>query len=143
MAGKRSIIAGRDIIGGVAVTGDNNKVEGKIAVSGAVGPPPASSVDITRALTELRSILSKLGGEHAGKIDRAMEDATEEAKKANPDRDEIGAALGRAIGYAEKTGELAQHIETITPYLRSVVSWLGENWHRLLPLVGLAHSIPL
>jgi len=81
-------------------------------------------------------VLEQLGGEQKGRIGRALDDAAEEARKPEPDKDEVGAALGRALKYAKKTGGFAEEVARLAPHVRNAVGWLGANWHKLLPLVA-------
>jgi hypothetical protein len=71
-------------------------------------------------------------------VGRALDDAEEEARKPEPDKDEIGAALRRALDYAKKGSGFAEEVAKLAPHVRDAVGWLGAGWHKLLPLVGLA-----
>jgi len=71
------------------------------------------------------------------KIDRALEDAAEEIAKPEPDRDEIGQVLDRALSYAQKAEGFAETAGKLQTHITNAVSWLGDNWHKLLGLVGL------
>jgi hypothetical protein len=138
-AGDKSVTIGRDAIGSIIATGDNNSINpsGPTSVSKTTTLPISDSVDIVRELEHIRAILNRIGGENASKIRRALDDADEEARKARPNKNEIGTALERAIDYANKGGDFADHVEKLTPYVTNAVAWLGSNWHKLLPLVGL------
>lgn len=138
MSGSRSVNVGGDAVGNVITTGDRNKVDATIdARLVKTTLPPASSVDISKELVQIRAVLERIGGEQAGKIGRALDDAAEEAAKPKPNKDEIGAALGRAIDYAKKGSAFADEVEKLVPHITNAVGWLGSNWHKLLPLVGL------
>lgn len=139
MSGNRSVNVGRDSLGNAIATGDNNRVNATINVRlTKVELPAASSVDIAKELVKVRTVFEQVGGEHTAKIARALDDAAEEAQKPNPDKDEIGAALERAIEYAKKSNAFAEEASKLAPYVTNAVAWLGSNWHKLLPLVGLA-----
>jgi hypothetical protein len=139
MSGERSVNIRRDAVANIIATGDDNQVDAKIdARLVKTTLPAASSVDISKELEEIRAILERVGGEHRGKIARALDDAAEEARKPQPDKNEIGSALGRAIDYAKKGGAFADEIQKLMPHITNAVGWLGSNWHKLLPLVGLA-----
>jgi hypothetical protein len=139
MSGDRSVNAGRDLQGNVVVTGDRNSVRATLHSQFVrTTLPPAASVDISQELAQIRAILNQLGGEHATRIGRALDDAAEETTKPTPDRDEIGTALSRALDYATKTNGFAEQVGRLAPHVRDAVGWLGDNWHKLLPLVGLA-----
>jgi hypothetical protein len=139
MTGSRSISIGRDAVGNVMVAGDRNRVDARIEAKPAKAAlPPAGSVDIGKELTQIRAVLKRLGGEQAGKVGRALDDAEEEARKPEPDKDEVGAALGRALDYAKKGSGFAEEVAKLAPHVKNAVGWLGENWHKLLAVVGLA-----
>jgi hypothetical protein len=95
-------------------------------------------LDISKEFAEIRTILEKIGGEHAGKVGRALDDVAEEARKSKPDKGEIGSALERALGYAKKGDAFADEVQKLVPHITNAVAWLGSNWHKLLPLVGVA-----
>ena len=100
--------------------------------------PSPESVDIHQEIASLKNILGELGQQERCKIDNALADVEDELARPEPDHDEIGQALERALGYAERAGDLAEHAGKIAPHVKNVVGWLGDNWHKLLPIVGLA-----
>lgn len=131
MSQDRSIKVGGDASANVFVTGDKAKVTSKIDSRYETGA--LVSVDMQAELTTIREILERIGGENAGKIGRAIDDAIEEANKPDPDKDEVGVALDRAINYAKKSGTFAEEIAKLGPHIVSAVTWLGQNWSKLLP----------
>ena len=138
MSDKRSAKIGRDAVGNIIITGDKNKIKAQIdAALKKAASRPASSIDISKELQQIRIILEKVAGEHVKKVGRALDDAADEVKKARPDKDEIGTALGRALEYAKKGGALTDEIEKLLPHVGNAVAWLGSNWHKLIPLVGM------
>jgi len=60
--------------------------------------------------------------------------------KPKPDKDEVGKALERALGYASKAADFGEKTGQIATHLQSAVGWLGDNWHKLLPLVFVGAS---
>jgi hypothetical protein len=130
----RSVSIGRDATGNVIQTGDDNVAS--VQFTQAMLPPP-ESVDINAELAIIRDLLQQLRCEDVNKIDRAIEDAQDEAKKSEPDRDEIGGALDRALKYAKQAEGFADTASKLQQHIANAVSWLGDNWHRLLPIVGL------
>ena len=44
----------------------------------------------------------------------------------------------RALDYASKAADFAEKSGKIATTVQNVVGWLGNNWTKLLPLVGLA-----
>jgi hypothetical protein len=119
---------------GSFVAGTENSVE--TAVTQVTLPDP-STVRIAEELAGLRAILAKLNSAEAAKLGRALDDAEEEARKATPDKNEIGSAVERALKVAAKATDFAENTSKILPYVKGAVAWLGSNWIKLLPLVGL------
>ena len=82
-------------------------------------------------------MIGQLQSDDEKKIGRAIEDAQDEVAKSEPNRDEVGDALERALKYAQKAEGFAETAASLKGHMTNVVSWLGDNWHKLLPLVGL------
>jgi hypothetical protein len=137
MSGDRSINVGRDVIGSVVVTGNHVSIDATIEAHTKTTLPPAETVNISDELRQIRSILEQLQGENAAKIGRALDDATEEAEKSKPDNDELGGALSRALDYAKATSGFVDVASKLAPHVKNAVGWLGANWHKLLPIVGI------
>jgi hypothetical protein len=131
--GNDSIMVGGNATG-TFVAGNENRVES--AVTQASLPDPAT-VRIAEELAGLRAILAKLNSAEAGKLGRALDDAEEEARKPAPDKNEIGSAVERALKIAGKASDFAENTSKILPDVKGAVAWLGSNWIKLLPLVGL------
>lgn len=74
----------------------------------------------------------------AGKLDRALQDAEEEAGKAEPDKDEVGSAIERAVKYAKGASDFSAQVEKLAPRLAALASWLGDNWLKILALAGIS-----
>jgi TIR domain len=139
MAGSRSVSIGRDAISNIIVTGDRNEVHASMKTERKKTTlPPASSIDINSELAEIRAVLAPIGDDQAGKISRALDDAVEEARKPMANRDEVGVALSRALEYAQRARGFAGEITRLAPPVRNAVGWLGPNWQKLLPIVGLS-----
>lgn len=100
--------------------------------------PPPESVNIAKEIEALREALAGLHGPDARKIRNAFSDVDDELAKDQPDKDEVGQALERALGYATKAEGFADKVESLAPRVANAVSWLGDNWHKLLAVVGLA-----
>jgi hypothetical protein len=137
-SGGRSLSIGRDAIGNVIVTGDQNRTNVRIVAIHRTTLPPANSIDIGKELDVIRAILEPISGEQSGKIGRALADAVEEARKPEPDKNEVGTALSRALDYAKLSSGFAEEVSKLAPHVRNAVGWLGANWHKLLSVVGLA-----
>ena len=132
--GERNVSIGRDAIGGQIVTGDHNVVTSS---GQRITLPAPDSVDIRKELAELRAILTGLSAPEAGKLGRALDDAEEEVKKDKPDKDEVGGAIERAVKYAKGASDFSEQVEKLTPRLKAVCGWLGQNWYKLLAAVGI------
>ena len=81
-------------------------------------------------------ILGSLKAPDAAKLERALADAEDEVKKGEPDKDEVGGAIERAVKYAKGASDFSEQAEKLAPTLKAVCSWLGQNWHKLLAVAG-------
>ncbi|MDJ0675226.1 MAG: CHAT domain-containing protein [Calothrix sp. MO_167.B42] len=131
----RSVPVGNDVIGGVIVTGNRNTA--KVTYQKTTSLPAPETVNIQTELNALRDIIAKLETPDRGKINNAFEDAQEELNKPQPDKDEVGDALNRALKYAKKAEGFASTMAKLQPHLAKTTAWLGNNWHKLLSVVGL------
>jgi hypothetical protein len=133
-AGARGVVIGGDAIGNVIVPGDRNTVEAHVRVSQRTAPAiDPATVDVAHELAAIRAILATIGGEHAGKIGRALDDADEEARKpGGADKAELGGALDRALKYAKSASAFADVAAKLGPHIKNAVAWLGETWTALL-----------
>lgn len=95
-----------------------------------------ATVDIAKELTAIRAVLMGLGAEHEKKIERAIDDASDEAGKSVPDKDELAKALERALGYAKSATNFATEVKNLSWHLSRVIAWLGIKWHTLLTNLG-------
>jgi hypothetical protein len=133
MANDRRVSIDGDAVGNVITTGDGNTVEARVtARKREVSLPDPATVDVAKELAAIRAVLAGLGSEHGKKIGRALDDASDEAGKPRPDKDELGRALERALGYAKSAAGFATEASKLAPHLTSAVAWLGDRWHALL-----------
>jgi hypothetical protein len=130
----RSVSIGGSVTGSAIQTGDSNTATINYQ---QVSLPAPESVNIQAEFNSLREIIEKLETSDRRKIDNAFEDVQEEIKKPQPDKDEVGEALNRALKYAKKAEGFASVVEKLQPHLSKTTAWLGDNWHKLLGLVGL------
>ncbi len=130
----RSVSIGGSVTGSAIQTGDYDIANINYQ---QVSLPAPESVNIQAELNALREIIEKLETSDRRKIDNAFEDAQEELNKPQPDKDEVGDALNRALKYAKKAEGFAGAIEKLQPRLSKITAWLGDNWHKLLGFVGL------
>lgn len=133
--GERNVNIGRDAIGSQIVTGDQSVVTSS---GQRITLPAPENVDIRKELAELRAILASLKAPDAGKLDRALADAEDEVRKDDPDKDEVGGAIERAVKYAKGASDFSEQVEKLAPKLKAVCGWLGQNWVKLLALAGIA-----
>ena len=101
----RSVSVGGDASGNIIQTGDNNVAS--LQFTQTTLPPP-ESVDIKAELAAFGELVGQLQSEDAKKIGRALEDAQDEVAKSEPNRDEVGDALQRALVYAQKAEGFAE-----------------------------------
>ncbi len=132
---KNTINIGGKADGNVFVVGDNISA-GNIQTNVANMPNP-NTVDIRKEIEALKEVLAKIETPERKKLDRALEDAEEEAKKDKPDKDEIGGALERAMKYAKLSDKFASIIGVLKPHALSASAWLGENWHKIAGMIGM------
>jgi hypothetical protein len=134
--GSNRSVTARDITGSSIVTGDRNIVSTTMK---QIALPPADQVDVKAELAALRDLLVELKKvPDRGKLDRAVEDAVEETGKAEPDKEEVGGALERAVKYAKAADDFGEHAEKLMPRLAALASWLGPAGHTLLSMLGIA-----
>jgi hypothetical protein len=129
-----SVSIGGNATGNVIQTGNHNVAH--LTFTKTTLPPP-TTVDIHKELAGLRELLSRLNAPDQKKIDRAVEDLQDELAKPEPNRDEIGSALDRALAYSQRAEGFAAVVEKLQGHVTNAVAWLGDQWHKLLPLVGL------
>ena len=134
MAGDSHVSIGRDAVGNVITTGDQNVVKAHVTAAKHETPPvDPATVDMAKELAAIRAILLGLGAEHAKKIDRALDDASEEAEKqGGADKDELGKALERALSFAKSASAFASVAAKLAPHVTNAVAWLGDTWKALL-----------
>ncbi len=130
----RSVSIGGNVTGSAVQTGDRNVANIQFQ---PVSLPAPESVDIRAELNALHEAIALLESPDRRKIDNAFADASEEVNKPKPDKDEVGKALDRALDYAKRAEGFASMAEKLKPHLTKTTAWLGENWHKLLGIVGL------
>ena len=133
-SGDNRSVTARDITGSSVVTGDHNVVTTTMK---HVTLPPADTVDVKAELAALRELLAELKNvPDRGKLDRAMQDAVEETAKAQPDKEEVGGAVERAVKYAKSADDFGEHVEKLLPRLAAIASWAGAAGRGLLAMAG-------
>ncbi len=130
----RSVSIGGNMTGSVIQTGDSNTASVQFH---QVTLPPPDSVNIQTEMTALRELLALLETPDRRKIDNALAEVEDELKKPEPDKAEVGQALERAFNYAQKAEGFSAAIEKLQPRVSKVVSWLGDNWYKILSVVRL------
>ncbi|MGE3537071.1 MAG: hypothetical protein AB7N91_06475 [Candidatus Tectimicrobiota bacterium] len=131
----RSVSIGGNVSNTVIQTGDRNFAS--VHAQRAVFPSP-EHVDMQAELAALREALARLESPEQRKIANALSDVEDELARPEPDKNEVGKALERTLEYASKAKGFAEALGTLQPHVTNAVAWLGEHWHKLLALVGLA-----
>ncbi|MCP4402886.1 MAG: hypothetical protein GY801_36990 [bacterium] len=88
-------------------------------------------------LKAIREALAQIQSPDKRKIENALSDAEEEINKPQPDKDEVGQALDRALNYAKKAEDFSGVMQTLKPHIANAAAWLGSNWHNIVSVVGL------
>jgi hypothetical protein len=130
-----NIAIGGSVTGSAITSGDNNTIS--VTFQTANLPAP-DSVNIQAEIDALGKILATLSSPDRRKINNALEEIDEELEKPEPDKDEVGKALDRAMTYAQKANGFAEAMDQLRPHVEKTAAWLGQNWYKLLSLVGLA-----
>jgi hypothetical protein len=99
--------------------------------------PPPDTVDVRAELAALQELVCKLNLQDRGKLNRAIEDATEETNKADPDKEEVADAVGRIVKYAKAADDF-DDVSNLLPHIAALGSWLGTYGHALLTAVGMS-----
>lgn len=131
----RSVNIGEHATGSAIQAGDGNVAS--VHFQQASLPQP-ETIDIQAELAALKAILTQLESTDQCKIENALEDAEEELRKPEPNKDEVCQALDRALTYAEKANDFAEVINKLQPHVEKTAGWLGRNWYKLLAIVGIA-----
>ena len=131
--GERSITIGGNASHTVLQTGDSNTAT---LTHRHDELPAPERVDIRATLDEIKTLLAGLETPDRKKIDNALAEAGDELAKPEPDHDEIGRALDRALGYAKKAEGFATSAQQLAPVVAGAAAWLGSRWHALVNLVG-------
>lgn len=133
---QNTISIGGKADGNVFVVGDNISA-GNIQTNVSNNMPDPDTVDIRKEISALKQILANIDSPERKKLDRALEDAEEEAKKDTPDKDEIGSALERIMKYAKLSDNFAKIIGVLKPHVLSASAWLGSNWDKIARMIGM------
>ncbi|MEO0984220.1 MAG: hypothetical protein AAFY20_01580 [Cyanobacteria bacterium J06639_14] len=130
----RSVHIGSSVSGSVIQTGDQNTAS--IQFQQASLPQP-KTVDIGLEITALKTLLSQLASPDKRKIENALEDAEDELQKLEPDKDEVGQALDRALKYAERANGFAEAMDKLRPHVEKAAGWLGKNLVQAFSCCGI------
>ena len=104
------------------VAGLNNQVDfgNRVRVESAM--PPPTDIDLRRELAALREMLAALETPDAGKMERALFAAEEEAEKVEPDKNKIREALERWSKYAKAANNFSEHAQKIARRIADVAA---------------------
>ncbi len=135
--GKNVISAGRDINADTVLAGDNATLH---VGTQKINLPDPSSFNINEEIEALKAILAVVGGDRQTNVNSAMMEIEGELNKPDEaqDKDLVGETLERALSYAQKGEKFTELIEKIKPHVLKATSWLGENWNKLLSLIGIS-----
>jgi hypothetical protein len=117
--------AGRDNKGAFA-TGARSSATATISETNE----SSSNVNIQPTLAGIREILTGVPGLDPKAL-TWLDEASEEAEKAEPDRDEVGRLVNQAAQYAKKAAGFAVAAERLAPHLQQVGAWVGSVWQQL------------
>ncbi|BAZ08741.1 hypothetical protein NIES4071_05470 [Calothrix sp. NIES-4071] len=122
----RSISIGGNVTGSAIQTG--NKSTAKINFQQGSLPAP-ESVNIQAEISAVYNIIAQLETPDRRKINNAFEDVEEELSKTQPDKEEAGMSLKRALDYAKKAEGFAEVVALLQPHLNKISAWLeGKNF---------------
>lgn len=127
-----AVHVGGAAVGSALAAGDGNV---QTVTFTAGDPLNDDRIEVLSALSEIRAALDGLGGPHAGTAKREADAALSAASAEAPDKDAVGGALEGALGAALKTVEFGNAVAKLAPHLRTVASWLGGQWTRLVDMV--------
>lgn len=122
----RSISIGGNVTGGAVQTGDKNTAMINFQ-QGSLSAP--ESVNIRVEISAVYNIIAQLETPDRRKINNAFEDVEEELSKTQPDKEELGMSLKRALDYAKKAEGFAEVVALLQPHLNKISAWLeGKNF---------------
>jgi hypothetical protein len=131
----RSISIGGAVSGSVIQTGNQN-----ITTLTTTTLPPAESVDMNAVIQQLRAMIDRLQMEPKQQLvaKNALDEAEMEVKSPQPDKDNVGEALTRAVGTLSKANDVAAQLAKLAPVVVLAAAWVGVNIApKLLALVGM------
>jgi len=124
-------ISGNNISGGANVGNVNSTINQTDVANTTV----TAYGEIRKQLQAVGSILETLGSPDQPKIRNAVADAVAELQKPEPDKDEVGQALDRALNYATKTAAFAPVMAKLAEPVSRLAEWLGQSWDKLMNYV--------
>lgn len=68
----------------------------------------------------------QLEAEDAKFVERQLDNAGDEVREAEPDKDTVGKALERTTTRLDKVRKLAGAVEKLKPYAAAIGTWLGK-----------------
>ena len=96
--------------------------------------PPLERVNIQTELQAIKDVLAALNDPVTNGIAQKLE---AESQKPDPDKDVVGQTLETGLTYAKNLQGFAEAIDQLRPHVQNAAGWLGQNWDKLLTLVGL------
>lgn len=133
MTSNRNVTINRDVIGTVITTGDSNIVTAKVKVT----LPPAESVSILEAVSDLRQLMNELISTPSLKLSNALAEVEEEAAKSEPDKAMLAEPFERVVKYVQEAESFAAHSEKLVARFAPIISWLGTHANKIINTLGL------
>lgn len=130
----RSVHVGGSVSKSIIQTGDKGNASLRYE---RISLPEPASVDMRAELSAIKEAILKLTTPDSLKIKNALDEAEAELEKPQPDKNEVGKALERALDYAKMAEGFASTVEKLKTPITNAVAWLGNNWHKILGVVGL------
>jgi flagellin-like hook-associated protein FlgL len=129
-------ISGRSV--SVSVKGAHNVTQvgsnQRAMTTATEGVGRTSDVDMASELAAIKKLLLALPARSPidqQRVENALTEAEQELKRTNPDRDEVGVALERAISYAKRATKFSATVAALKPHIERAATWLGTNWDSL------------
>lgn len=102
-----------------------------------VAPPYGQAIDIAAEFAALRTLMERLILSDFSELNRALNDAGEEAARPAPDKAEVAGALERAVEASKNATNFTQNVTEIGDCVVRIVGWLGPSAGSVLTLLGL------
>jgi hypothetical protein len=137
MSRDNTINVGGSVSQASLLAGDQNKVKQSFQAN-TEGTAQPKTEDLQRSLEEIRALLSKITTPDRNKLDRALDDAKDEAAKPEPDKAEVADAVNRVVKYAKAAEDIGQVATDLQGPLSTIAGWVGAAAPIAARLFGLS-----